>query len=209
MNRRWLVPCALIGACTTALALAGPDTEAPEIKGADKPAAEAPKDTAPGYKASFKAEWNFPGASPTIIGKPAPELDVADWYGGDAMTIAGLKGKIVVVDFWGTWCPPCRKAVPHTTEMAAKYKDKGVQIIGVHSKKLSEKMEATAKQLKMGYPTAKDAHEKSQNAYGVEFWPYYVIIDREGVVRAAGINPQFLGNAIDEMLKEQPAKPAA
>lgn len=199
MTRRWLVPTALIAACTTAFALAAPEPEAP----ANPPAADAPA-----AKATFKAEWFFDGNKPELLGKPAPELEVSGWYGGDATTLKDLKGKIVVIDFWGTWCPPCRKAVPHTTEMANKYKDKDVRIIGVHSTKLGEKMEATAKQLKMGYPTAMDVSQKSENKYSVQFWPFYVLVDREGVVRAAGINPQYLGNAIEELLKEQPAKPA-
>lgn len=201
MFTRWLVTSAFLAVCTTAIALGvSEDPKTP----ADPPAPEKPAE-----KATFKAEWFFDGNKPDLLGKPAPELEVADWYGGDAMTMKDLKGKIVVVDFWGTWCPPCRKAVPHTTEMAQKYKDKGVQIIGVHSTKLSEKMQATAKQLKMGYPTARDVSQKSENKYKVGFWPFYVLVDREGVVRAAGLNPSFLGNAIDELLKEQPAKAAS
>lgn len=202
MGTRWLFPGAIIGVCAAAITLAQPPGDTPS-----NPTPPAP--AAPAHKASFKLEWFYDGNKPELLGKPAPELSVEGWVGGDAMTLASLKGKIVVIDFWGMWCPPCRAAVPHTSEIARAYKDKGVQVIGIHSKKGAEKMEQTAKQLKMGYPTAKDAHQKSEGQYHVAFWPFYVLVDREGVVRAAGLNPKHLGDALDELLKEQPAKPAA
>lgn len=177
--------------------------DAPEAPKSEAPKSEEPKKV---EKATFPEAWFYMGPQKPLLDKKAPELEVTNWQGGAEMKLESLKGKIVVLDFWGTWCPPCRAAIPHTNEMSKKYKDKDVQIIGIHSRRMNEKMAETAKRLSMEYPTAADANGKMEKAYSVAFWPFYVLIDREGVVRAAGLNPEFLGNAIDALLKEQPPK---
>ena len=66
------------------------------------------------------------------IGDPAPALNVAEWIKGPPAVLAEGKGKTVyVIEFWATWCGPCRMSIPHLTELQAKYKGKGVVIIGV------------------------------------------------------------------------------
>jgi hypothetical protein len=73
-----------------------------------------------------------PAAAPQrlVVGDPAPELKVAKWVKGDE--IKGFdKGTAYIVEFWATWCTPCRKSIPHLTDVAKAYKDKGVKVIGV------------------------------------------------------------------------------
>src|SRR4051812_39785410 len=65
------------------------------------------------------------------VGDAAPEIKAAAWLNSEALTLAQLNKKVVVVEFWATWCPPCRKSIPHLIEMNDKYKDKGVVIIGL------------------------------------------------------------------------------
>ena len=59
-----------------------------------------------------------------------PALQVTNWINGETATLASLKGKIVVLDFWATWCGPCLASIPHTNELAEKYKDKVVSVRG-------------------------------------------------------------------------------
>lgn len=66
------------------------------------------------------------------FGKPAPELQVAEWVKGKPVTLAELKGKVVLLDFWGLWCGPCRRALPGLTELHRKYVGDGLVIIAVH-----------------------------------------------------------------------------
>jgi thiol-disulfide isomerase/thioredoxin len=66
-----------------------------------------------------------------LIGKPAPDVDSKDWIGGDAKPLSGFKGKVVLVDFWATWCPPCRMVMPKLSEMYTAHKDQGLVVLGV------------------------------------------------------------------------------
>jgi len=138
-----------------------------------------------------------------LLGKPAPNLAMSDWR-GTAVKATDMKGKIVVVDFWATWCGPCKAGVPHNNEVAKKYADKGVLVIGACGGEQEEKMNEVAQETKMEYPTAKTTAE-STKAWGVQWWPHYVVVDRKGVIRAAGLKPDYVEKVIEALIEEQGA----
>ena len=70
------------------------------------------------------------------LGDPAAQLKYLKWVKGEPVRIK--KGSIYIVEFWATWCGPCKVSIPHLTEMQAKYKDKGVTIIGVSDEKIEK-----------------------------------------------------------------------
>ncbi|HEX5102477.1 MAG TPA: TlpA disulfide reductase family protein, partial [Pirellulaceae bacterium] len=78
----------------------------------------------------------------SLEGKSPPALQVENWLNTDGKEIdlAGLKGKVVVLDFWGTWCGPCRAAMPHLKELYAKHNEDGLVVIGVHTTNQGEEM---------------------------------------------------------------------
>jgi len=141
-----------------------------------------------------------------LVGKPMPELKLTNWQNSKALTREDLKGKIVVVDFWATWCGPCIVAIPKTNELLDKYADKGVVIVGVcGSSRGQEKMKETAAQHKIRYPIAQDASQESAAAWRVMWWPTYAVVDRKGNVRALGLKPAHVEAVVTKLIEEKTA----
>jgi thiol-disulfide isomerase/thioredoxin len=141
-----------------------------------------------------------------VLGKATPKLDLSNWVDDKTKIEAkDMKGKIVVVDFWATWCGPCLASIPHNNKVAKEYADKGVVLIGACGGGGEDKMPAVAKDKGIEYPVAK-VSEASTKAWKVQWWPTYAVVDRKGVVRAIGIKPDYVEKVLDALLKEQPAE---
>lgn len=131
-----------------------------------------------------------------------PALAVEKWINSDPRSLDELKGKIVVLDFWATWCGPCIASIPHMNEMQDRYGPQGVVFIGVCSSRGAEKMAATVKDKGIKYAVAADLDGKTVKAYKVNGFPDYYIIDREGVLRVADCSNAKVGEALELLLKE-------
>jgi thiol-disulfide isomerase/thioredoxin len=141
-------------------------------------------------------------AHAALEGRPMPSLEVTNWINGEVKP-ADLKDKVVVVDFYATWCGPCMAAIPHNNEMLKKYQSKGLVIIGVcTNKKGQENFAANAKQHNIEYPAARDAALQSQKAWAVHYYPTYAVIDRKGIVRAIGLQPENVETVVQKLLAE-------
>jgi thiol-disulfide isomerase/thioredoxin len=118
-----------------------------------------------------------------------PSLDGAvEWLNSPPLTMAGLKGKVVLVDFWTYSCINCLRAIPYVRAWAAKYKDQGLVVIGVHApefafeKKLDNVRKATG-DLAISYPVAVDNDYAIWRAFNNKYWPAHYFIDAQGRVR--------------------------
>ncbi|MBL9121519.1 MAG: redoxin domain-containing protein [Phycisphaerae bacterium] len=162
----------------------------------------------PAAVADVPDDWFFDGANrpkplKELEGKPAPDLDVGDWI-GDATSIKDNRGKVIVVDFWATWCGPCMASIPKNIELVKGSKEKGLVFIGVHDSKSGwDKASGVVSDKGINYPVAKDSGE-SVKRFSLQFWPTYVVIDRAGTVRAAGLLPDKVHDVVDMLLAEPP-----
>jgi uncharacterized protein (TIGR03067 family) len=162
-----------------------------------------------------------------LEGYPAPELDGVVAWRGAPVKLADLKGKYVLIDFWGYWCGPCVGAMPVLIDLHERFHDKGLAIIGVHvdldgevdtPAKLDEKTAAIKKKLWSGkelpFPVAltcgtltggdQPSHGPAAEQYGILSYPTTILIDREGKV-VGKFNARFQKDAIaeiEELLKK-------
>ena len=116
--------------------------------------------------------------SSSRIGQMAPNFSVKDQL-GKTISLSDMRGKIVLLDFWGVWCGPCRKKLPHTQKIFDQFKNKGLAVIGIHSAFRTEKTADFIAENNYTFPTGIDTGHIAKD-YGVTGWPTYYLIDKEG-----------------------------
>lgn len=110
-----------------------------------------------------------------------------------------LKGKPMVLEFWATWCPPCRTSIPHLNEIYAKYKDKGLMIVGV-TKEKRDVVEAFLKKLPINYSVALDDGALARG-FGITGIPHAMLVGKDGKIVWEGHPMQLKDKDIQALLK--------
>ncbi len=111
---------------------------------------------------------------------PAPPIVASEWHNSsEASSLEKFRGNVVLLDFWGTWCGPCVANLPKVQALHEKYKDRGLIVIGVHSRQGRADVPAFLKRQSLSFPIAIDTGATAEG-YGIESWPTYFLIDKSG-----------------------------
>ena len=125
---------------------------------------------------------------PPIEGRLPPLDGAVEWLNSPPLTAAGLRGKVVVVDFWTYSCVNCLRTLPYVRAWYEKYKDQGLVVIGVHAPEFAfekdiDNVKRAVKDLKVDYPVAIDNNYAIWRAFDNRYWPAHYFVDAEGRVR--------------------------
>jgi thiol-disulfide isomerase/thioredoxin len=140
------------------------------------------------------------------LNRPAPEFDVTLLGSKARLQRDKLRGKVVVLDFWATWCGPCRAAIPHLNGLHSKYKDRGVVVVGITDESAAEITKFT-KKIPIEYLIGLDGEDRTANRdFFIQAYPTVLLMDQEGVIREVfiGASPDKIGKLetrIDELLR--------
>jgi peroxiredoxin len=130
----------------------------------------------------------YGGTRPPRIGTPAPDFTLQD--SDHKVSLSDYRGKVVLLNFWATWCPPCIIEMPSLIALQQKMKDKDVVILGVSIDEDEAAYHKFLKNYGVNFVTVLDKDRKTPSLYGTFGWPETYIIDRQGVVRR-----KFIGAA--------------
>jgi len=121
--------------------------------------------------------------STSADGNDAPDFSITDLQ-GNKLSLEDLKGNVIVINFWATWCPPCRQEIPGFLELYDKYKDQGLVIIGVALDNGGPAVvNPFVKDMQITYPVAMATQEIYQAYQPGQYIPATFIIDRTGTIR--------------------------
>jgi peroxiredoxin len=132
---------------------------------------------------SYRHSGSRPASTRAKQHGPAPDFTLPLIEGGQ-LRLSSYRGKVVLLDFWATWCVPCREETPHFVELQQRYGRQGVQIIGVSMDDSPDPVHTFYQQFHMNYPVVMGTADVGAAYGGVLGLPIAVVIDREGRIYA-------------------------
>ena len=123
-----------------------------------------------------------------LQGEPAPDFSL-DLFDGSEVSLSDLRGQVVVLNFWASWCNPCRQEAPDLQEMWEMFEGRGVMFLGLSYKDAEDASRAFIQEFGITYPNGADPRGKIGRSYGVTAVPETFVIDAEGKVAWIKVGP--------------------
>ena len=136
-----------------------------------------------------------------VVGSRPPAL-TEKTLDGKKLSLDSYKGKVVLLDFWATWCPPCRAAIPNVKAQYQKYHAKGFEVVGISLDSGEPELRKYIKDNAMPWPQLFDAKHPDSKTYGVRGIPFTLLIGKDGKI--AAVDPD--GAALETAIKAALAK---
>jgi len=139
-------------------------------------------------------------ASSGLTGQAAPDFALKS-SSGENLRLSEYRGDVVMVNFWATWCGPCRQEMPLLDELYSRYERVGFSLLGVNIDDDSRKAMSMVSELGVSFPVLFDARKEVSKLYEVDAMPVTVLIDREGIVRYVhhGYKPGYEDKYLDQI----------
>jgi len=138
------------------------------------------------------------------IGKEAEDFNV-ELLSGETFVLSEQRGKVVLIDFWATWCGPCRREMPNLKEAYKEYHDKGLEIVGISLDTNKESLDKYIEKEKISWKISFSGSgwkDDTARKYGVNSIPSYWLVDKKGILRHLGLRGKRLIEAIVELIAE-------
>jgi peroxiredoxin len=139
-------------------------------------------------------------AASGLEGQTAPDFALRS-ASGDNLRLSEYRGNVVMINFWATWCGPCRQEMPLLDELYDRYERVGFNLLGVNIDDDSSRAMQMVEELGVGFPVLFDARKEVSKLYDVEAMPVTVILDRQGTVRYVhhGYKPGYEDKYLDQI----------
>ena len=137
------------------------------------------------------------------VGKPAPNFTAAD-MGGNQISLSAYRGKVVLLDFWATWCAGCLMEMPDVKQLYDKYKDKGFVVIGIDLDTDQGQMETFIKKQNIEWPQILDVRRgggEISQLYRIDVIPSTFLIDKDGIIRYVDLSGPELERAVQLLIR--------
>jgi thiol-disulfide isomerase/thioredoxin len=149
----------------------------------------------------FAAAQSACAQSGPAVGQPAPPISLESWLNAgkdESPSLESLKGKTILLEFWGTWCHPCVLAMPLVQKLHDRYKDRGLRVLAI-SYEADDVLQPFLTKNAYTMTVGSDPTKKVINAYGIQSWPTSILIDKDGKIAHIG-NPYGIESAIEKAL---------